>query len=124
VLALVLGALAFSNGHGHGHRSIAGAWFNTFQFPGDPNTLVQSQVITPLDPAGASFAATVDSRNPARDAANHAFGRPTGTYVRVGPNQYNFTLMFARGLEPAAFPGRATLHDSPPDKAFAFTSRE
>jgi hypothetical protein len=107
-LALVLGALAFSSGHGHGNRSIAGAWINTFQFPGDPNTLVQTQVITPLDPAGASFAAKIDSHNPARNAANHTFGPPTGTYVRVGPNQYKFTLGFHRGLEPIVFPGRAT----------------
>ncbi|MBI2929550.1 MAG: hypothetical protein HYY24_28130 [Verrucomicrobia bacterium] len=113
VLALVLGALAFSNGHGHGRRSIAGAWVNTFDFPGDPNTLVQSEVILPLDPAGATYAATFGFANPVQNAADHTIGRPTGTYVRVGPNRYKFTLTWARGLGPTEFPGRAayvTLH--------------
>lgn len=105
---LVLGGMAFSNGHGQGRHSIAGAWINTFEFPGDPNTLVQTQVITPLDPAGVSFAAMVDSHNPARNTANHTFGRPTGTYVRVAADRYKFTLRFHRGFEPIVFPGRAT----------------
>jgi hypothetical protein len=55
----------------------------------------------------------VDSPNPVQNAANHTFGRPTGTYVRVGPNEYKFTLVYARGLGPDEFPGRAayaTLH--------------
>jgi len=107
VLLLVLGGLAFSGGQGDSHGSIAGAWINTDQIPGDPNTLVQSQVITPLDPAGASFVATVDSPNLVQNTPDSTSGRPTGTYVPVGPNRYKFTLVYHRGQGPTAFPGRA-----------------
>jgi hypothetical protein len=112
-LAVVLSALAFSNGYGHAQKSIAGAWINTFDFPGDPNTLVQSEIILPLDPSGATYAATFGFANPVQNTADHTIGRPTGTYVQVGPNRYKFTLTWARGLGPTEFPGRAayvTLH--------------
>ncbi|MBM3879676.1 MAG: hypothetical protein FJ387_08135 [Verrucomicrobia bacterium] len=113
VLALALGTLALGNGHSHGRRSIAGAWVNTFDFPGDPNTLVQSEIILPLDQAGATYAATFGFAKPVQNSPDHTIGRPTGTYVRVGPNQFNPTLTWARGLGPTEFPGRAayvTLH--------------
>lgn len=110
-LVLILGTLALSNGQGR--RSIAGAWVNTFDFPGDPNTLVQSEIILPLDQAGATYAATFGFANPVQNSPDHTIGRPTGTYVRVGPNQFRFTLTWARGQGPTEFPGRAayvTLH--------------
>lgn len=110
VLVAALGVLAFS---GHESKSIAGAWVNTFDFPGDPNTLVQSEIILPLDPSGATYAATFGFANPVQNYADHTIGRPTGTYVRVGPNRYKFTLTWGRGLGPTEFPGRAaylTLH--------------